>query len=279
MHYKTWHDREVELDRLNQELERTIAWLVRSGQFAPALPEYEAAQRMVRRLLIQRGSHGEFRSLADRIPRLVHDGPRGTAPAWLLELEPMQQSLFASVDELRLPGTTHSAMDDLRSAATELDEEIRAGKWAHVIGRRRVPSECRELIAELQKRCPGYAPKYYASMLASAPRESRPTNARSYCNGRLGIALAPWEAKMSHWINSPVISDLATGAIVLDLGAEPWDLIEVADSGSAADLLLRKYPGSGPNVVLRVEVASMRFRLDSVPMGPQDLLIALDEHA
>ena len=62
----------------------------------------------------------------------------------------------------------------LKSVAYHLAEEIRDGRWNHVPGITTEPvRECDELVAEFERRCPGFSRVEYQRALADALFESR----------------------------------------------------------------------------------------------------------
>jgi hypothetical protein len=63
--------------------------------------------------------------------------------------------------------------------------------------------------------------------------------------GRYSIAIAPWEVRMSLWIESPTLTDTETGEVLLSFRDPHWSL-DSADwrSDSVVALELRKYPGN-----------------------------------
>jgi hypothetical protein len=67
-----------------------------------------------------------------------------------------------------------SDRDALRLRACELADEIRAGRWSHVegIATRPVPA-CREIVEELERRCPGFDLESYQRAIADGLFETR----------------------------------------------------------------------------------------------------------
>lgn len=101
---------------------------------------------------------------------------------------------------------------------------------------------------------------------------------QSYCNGRIGITTSAAEMRMSHWVHSPLVSDLVSGDVLLDLSESLWDLMGVSASGNSVDLLLRKYPGSGNPVVVRVSADPKAFQFNGKPVASSELLVLLNAH-
>jgi hypothetical protein len=48
-----------------------------------------------------------------------------------------------------------SAQENFRLRACELAEEVRAGHWDHIKEKARPVTACPEMVAELERRCPG----------------------------------------------------------------------------------------------------------------------------
>jgi hypothetical protein len=64
-------------------------------------------------------------------------------------------------------------------------------------------------------------------------------------SGRFEISVSAWEARMSHWIETPTISDSFTGKEVLRFEDPNWSLDSAQWlSDSTVVLTLRKYPGN-----------------------------------
>lgn len=105
------------------------------------------------------------------------------------------------------------------------------------------------------------------------------TSNQSYCNGRIGIYTSEVEMRMSHWVRSPVVSDLVSGDILLDLSGSLWDLMSVNSSGFSVDLSLRKYPGSGEPVVVRVSAEPRAFQFNGKVVDTSELMALLNAHA
>lgn len=83
---------------------------------------------------------------------------------------------------------------------------------------------------------------------------------------------------MSHWVHSPVITDLVSGEVLLDLSGSPWDLVGTSSNGSFIELSLRKYPGSGEIVVVRVSAEPRMFQFNGKTVAGSKLLELLDAH-
>jgi hypothetical protein len=63
----------------------------------------------------------------------------------------------------------------LDGSAYDLAEEVRAGKWRHVahIAQGLPATSCREILAELRRRCPGYTEEQYRAAISEALMASR----------------------------------------------------------------------------------------------------------
>lgn len=58
--------------------------------------------------------------------------------------------------------------------AYQLADEIRDGKWSHISELNLKPAlDCKEIIDELRKRCPGYTNKEYKRAISTGLFESR----------------------------------------------------------------------------------------------------------
>ncbi len=66
------------------------------------------------------------------------------------------------------------AHQQLNLAAAQLAEEIWAKRWEHVTDLKVKPvGECTQLVAELERRCPGFSPNEYSRALARGMQDSR----------------------------------------------------------------------------------------------------------
>ncbi|WP_207864008.1 hypothetical protein [Pseudomonas sp. 58(2021)] len=98
-----------------------------------------------------------------------------------------------------------------------------------------------------------------------------------HCNGRLAITVEPREMRMSHWLYAPLVVDQHRQQTLLDLSGSQWDLISTTnETAGAIDLLLRKYPGDKPTLILNVNLDDGRLRLDGRCVDPSGLEAALD---
>ncbi|MDX2007972.1 MAG: hypothetical protein SFU83_22245 [Meiothermus sp.] len=67
-------------------------------------------------------------------------------------------------------------------------------------------------------------------------------------DGRYLIQVHLWEARMSHWIESPEILDSRTGEVLLRFEDGNWSLDDAFwENGTVVRLNLRKYPGDHPS--------------------------------
>ncbi|TNJ32633.1 hypothetical protein E1B00_15430 [Arenimonas terrae] len=66
------------------------------------------------------------------------------------------------------------AHQQLNSVAYVLAEEIRDGNWDHVPDLKAKPvGDCLEIVGELERRCPGFAPEAYKRAIATGMFETR----------------------------------------------------------------------------------------------------------
>ena len=62
---------------------------------------------------------------------------------------------------------THHAFNQLNSAAGTLAQEIWDKKWGHVADLKVKPvGDCDDIVRELERRCPGFAPDDYKRAIA-----------------------------------------------------------------------------------------------------------------
>jgi hypothetical protein len=63
--------------------------------------------------------------------------------------------------------------------------------------------------------------------------------------GRYLITLSAWEARMSLWIETPLLSDQSSGEQLLGFRDSHWSLDSAEwSSDSVVELKMRKYPGN-----------------------------------
>jgi hypothetical protein len=63
---------------------------------------------------------------------------------------------------------------NLRLRACELAEEVRAGRWDHIEEIKTRPvTACSEIVAELERRCPGFDFSTYQQAMANGLYETR----------------------------------------------------------------------------------------------------------
>ena len=90
-------------------------------------------------------------------------------------------------------------------------------------------------------------------------------------SGRFEVQVAPWEARMSLWVETPTVVDTATGRKLLAFADVRWSL-DAADwtSDRVVELWLRKYPGghtpSGVMVTVDCEAETARIGETTVPL-------------
>lgn len=72
---------------------------------------------------------------------------------------------------------------------------------------------------------------------------------------RFVIETTAWEARMSHWIETPRIVDTASGAVVFAFANGNWSLDRATWlAAHVVQLLLRKYPGNHTPVGVTCEI-------------------------
>lgn len=74
-------------------------------------------------------------------------------------------------------------------------------------------------------------------------------------DGRFEITVRAWEARMSHWIETPLLTETTTGKQILFFEDPHWSLDEAKwlDAGRV-ELVMRKYPGNHKPVDVRAIV-------------------------
>ncbi|MGE7955074.1 hypothetical protein ACQKQA_00495 [Pseudomonas sp. NPDC089530] len=92
----------------------------------------------------------------------------------------------------------------------------------------------------------------------------------------LVISVEPHERRMSHWVYAPKVVDTRDGRVLLDLGGGPWDLVSMAQSTVAVELLLRQYPGDREAVHLSIRLADNSLWLGDRPVATGDIPGALE---
>jgi hypothetical protein len=99
-------------------------------------------------------------------------------------------------------------------------------------------------------------------------------------DGTILVELQANEVKMSHWINSPRVVDVATGDILFSLwGSEywRWDARAKFEQPSSVTLQMRAYPGDQPGFELRIDCARRSFEIVDGSC-PAELRERLEEH-
>ena len=87
--------------------------------------------------------------------------------------------------------------------------------------------------------------------------------------GRYAIAIAPWEVRMSLWIEVPTLTDTETGEVLVSFRDPHWSLDSAMwRSDSVVVLELRKYPGNHTPVQVRatVDCAARTAAVESQPV-------------
>ena len=73
--------------------------------------------------------------------------------------------------------------------------------------------------------------------------------------GRYAISISSWEARMSHWIDTPTLTDRHSGEVLLSFQNGNWSLNSSHwINDSVVVLTLRKYPGAHIPTELSVTV-------------------------
>jgi hypothetical protein len=103
-------------------------------------------------------------------------------------------------------------------------------------------------------------------------------NESSHLNGRIKVTTLPHEMRMSHWVYAPRVEDVLSGTILLDLADGLWDLVRVNESDSEITLVMRKYPGSSPEVLLAMNPDKPGFSLNGNSLTAPELVAALDSY-
>ena len=105
--------------------------------------------------------------------------------------------------------------------------------------------------------------------MSDAPKSTSP-------DGRYAIHVDMWEARMSHWIESPDISDAQSGERLLRFADDNWSLDDSQWlSAGQVRLTLRKFPGSHTPVDLEPVVDCVN-RTVTLPNGAQLPLARLE---
>lgn len=72
---------------------------------------------------------------------------------------------------------------------------------------------------------------------------------------RYAFSVSPWEARMSHWIDSFALCEVASGAVVFSPADSNWSLDGASWLGESTVLLsLRRYPGDHSPSIFEVTV-------------------------
>ena len=75
-------------------------------------------------------------------------------------------------------------------------------------------------------------------------------------DGRYRVAFSVYEMRMSHWVETPVIINSASGKPLLDLCTSDWSADTTAwrTDSQAVTFELRRYPGDAPDVTVTVDL-------------------------
>ncbi|MGF1769185.1 hypothetical protein L4D06_17620 [Enterovibrio makurazakiensis] len=63
-----------------------------------------------------------------------------------------------------------------------------------------------------------------------------------FLSGKYRLSTTPHEMRMSHWVYAPVIIDIETNEIILNLEGNIWDLRSAGESQDSIILKLSRYP-------------------------------------
>lgn len=77
-------------------------------------------------------------------------------------------------------------------------------------------------------------------------------------DGNFAIVLAPYEMRMSHWVNQASLRDVRAKKHLLSIGDELWsaDTVTWKDDSTIVTLEMRRYPGDIPGLTVVLEPAS-----------------------
>ncbi|MGC4093162.1 MAG: hypothetical protein QM756_35795 [Polyangiaceae bacterium] len=74
-------------------------------------------------------------------------------------------------------------------------------------------------------------------------------------NGRFQISVSAWEARMSHWIETPTLTDVSVKETILSFEDASWSLDDASwIDDSRVTLVMRKYPGNHKPSSVSVEI-------------------------
>lgn len=83
-------------------------------------------------------------------------------------------------------------------------------------------------------------------------------------DGNYVVVIAPNEMRMSHWINSAAIWEIASSKVVVVLGGELWSTDYVAwKPDHALEVGMRRYPGDVPRLTAAVDLDGERVQITS----------------
>ena len=89
-------------------------------------------------------------------------------------------------------------------------------------------------------------------------------------NNKFTLSVLSQEIKMSHWVDSPVITDTKSQEIILDLSNTAWHLVKWGEIDFGIEMTLAKYPY--PKMVHRVDC-----NLDSMIAQVNEIEIQLSQ--
>jgi hypothetical protein len=119
---------------------------------------------------------------------------------------------------------------------------------------------------------------------ASSDQRYRYIGRRLAPDGSLRVELEVAEWANSHWVNAPLVIEIATGRTLLDLWGTDWDAGVSFPRGAGLRLDFRRYHHGG-HLIAEIDLAADRFtiieplRADATTTGPLDALPAALEEA
>jgi hypothetical protein len=99
-----------------------------------------------------------------------------------------------------------------------------------------------------------------------------------FCDGRYRVRTVSFEMRMSHWVEAPIVENAETGATILDLSQEIWDLQTLREEGSELVLVMRKYPGLTNDVEVRIFAEGDKFSVAGKNVNLKELMLQLNAY-
>lgn len=80
--------------------------------------------------------------------------------------------------------------------------------------------------------------------------------AKASPDGRYAVVIAPYEMRMSHWVNEASLHDVASEKLILQLGRDLWstDKVEWSSDSSRLMVEMRRYPGDVPGLSAELDL-------------------------